>query len=83
LYISYGETDEWAHTGFIVRIWTQLIKPIHGSKRFELCSMTLSIKTKLLLVLPTDHSHGDTVKAEWTSHGNKFEGSSGILRMGT
>jgi hypothetical protein len=28
--------------------------------------------------LPTDHGHGDTVKAEWTSHGNKFEGSSGI-----
>jgi hypothetical protein len=27
--------------------------------------------------LPTDHGHGDTVK-EWTSHGNKFEGSSGI-----
>jgi hypothetical protein len=48
LYISYGETDEWAHTGFIVRIWTQLIK-LHGSKRFGIMfKMTLSIKTKLL-----------------------------------
>jgi hypothetical protein len=35
-------------------------------------------KDKTALVLPTDHGHGDTVKAEWTSHGNKFEGSSGI-----
>jgi hypothetical protein len=34
-------------------------------------------KDKTALVLPTDHGHGDTVKA-WTSHGNKFEGSSGI-----
>jgi hypothetical protein len=39
-------------------------------------------KDKTALVLPTDHGHGDTVKAEWTSHGNKFEGSSEyILRL--
>jgi hypothetical protein len=38
-------------------------------------------KDKTALVLPTDHGHGDTVKAEWTSHGNKFEGLQYILQL--
>jgi hypothetical protein len=55
LYISYGETDEWAHAGFIVRIWMQLIKSMHGSKRFGiLFKMTLS-KRQTALVFTTDH----------------------------
>jgi hypothetical protein len=33
-------------------------------------------KDKTALVCTTDHGHGDTVSR--TSHGNKFEGSSGI-----
>jgi hypothetical protein len=51
--------------------------PIHGSKRFGFVQNDPQYKDKTALVLPTDHGHGDTVKA-WTSHGNKFEGSSGI-----
>jgi hypothetical protein len=43
-YISYGETDEWAHAGFIVRIWMQLINDMDQGIMFK----TLSIKTKLL-----------------------------------
>jgi arylsulfatase A-like enzyme len=35
-------------------------------------------KDKTALVFTTDHGRGDKVKAEWTSHGNKFEGSSAI-----
>jgi hypothetical protein len=57
-YRSYLDAAHQAHT-WIKEIWIMF-------------KMTLSIKTKLLLVLPTDH--GDVSK--WTSHGNKFEGSS-------
>jgi arylsulfatase A-like enzyme len=34
-------------------------------------------KDKTALVFTTDHGRGDKV-TEWTSHGNKFEGSSAI-----
>ena len=33
---------------------------------------------KTALVFTTDHGSGDKAKTEWTSHGNKFEGSSAI-----
>jgi hypothetical protein len=34
LYISYGETDEWAHAGFIIRIWMQAHQVDAWIKRF-------------------------------------------------
>jgi hypothetical protein len=74
LYISYGETDEWAHAGFIVRIWMQLKVDAWIKEIWDYVQNDPQYKDKTALVLPTDHGHGDTVKAEWTSHGNKFEG---------
>jgi hypothetical protein len=52
LYISYG-ADEWAHTGFIVRIWMHQvdawIKEIWDYVQND-------YKDKTALVLPTDRS---------------------------
>lgn len=79
LYIAYGETDEWAHAGRYnsyldaanqVDVWMkQIWKFVQNDPQY---------KNKTTLLFTTDHGRGDKVKAEWTSHGSKFEGSSEI-----
>jgi hypothetical protein len=79
LYISYGETDEWAHAGkyrsyldaahqvdaWIAAIWQQV-----QSDPFY--------KDKTTLLITTDHGRGDKIKSEWTSHGSRTMGSNEI-----
>jgi hypothetical protein len=74
LYISYGETDEWAHAGkyksylraarqvddFIKEIWDYL-----QSNNFY--------KNNTVLLITTDHGRG--IGDEWTSHNNKVQRS--------
>ncbi len=75
LYVSFGETDDWAHEGrydqvldsarrtdgFIERLWTTLqAMPEYAGKTS--------------LVLTTDHGRGDT-RIEWKSHGKDTPGS--------
>ncbi len=76
LYISYGETDEWAHSGrykdyldaanmvdkWIHDIWTYVqADPFY--------------KNKTAIFITTDHGRGDLKKEEWTSHNNKISDS--------
>jgi hypothetical protein len=75
LYISFGETDDWAHEGrydlvldaahrtdgFIERLWNVL----QGMPEYA---------GKTSLVLSTDHGRGDT-RVEWKSHGKDTPGS--------
>lgn len=79
LYIAYGETDEWAHAGRYnsyldaahqVDAWIKQI--------WDFVQNDPQYKDKTTLLFTTDHGRGDKVKAEWTSHGSKFEGSSEI-----
>ncbi|WKL48017.1 phosphoglyceromutase [Flavobacterium pectinovorum] len=79
LYISYGETDEWAHHGhyrsyldaanqvdkWIKEIWTF----VQNDPQY---------KNKTTLLITVDHGRGDKVKSEWTSHGDKIAGASQI-----
>lgn len=79
LYISYGETDEWAHEGrykdyldaaakvdkWISDIWNYL-----QSDPFY--------KNKTALFITTDHGRGDSIKKEWTSHYDKIAGANQI-----
>lgn len=69
LYISYGETDEWAHSGrykdyldaaFMVDKW---IKDI-----WNYIQNDPLYKNKTVLFFTTDHGRGDLKKEEWTSH---------------
>ena len=75
LYISFGETDDWAHEGrydlvldaarradgFIERLWTTVqAMPEYAGKTS--------------LVLTTDHGRGDT-RIEWKSHNKDIAGS--------
>jgi hypothetical protein len=71
LYISYGETDEWAHSGhyrsyldaahqvdaWIREIWTH----VQSDPRY---------RNKTSLLFTVDHGRGDIKKEEWTSHGS-------------
>jgi len=74
LYISYGETDEWAHAGrykdyldaanmvdkWIHDIWTYVqTDPFY--------------KNKTAIFITTDHGRGDLKKEEWTSHGSDIK----------
>lgn len=71
LYISYGETDEWAHSGhyrsyldaahqvdaWIKDVWTW----IQSDPQY---------RNKTSLFITVDHGRGDIKKEEWTSHGS-------------
>ncbi len=76
LYIAYGETDEWAHSGQyrdylntanMVDKWIQDIWNYVQSDPFY--------KNKTAVFITTDHGRGDAVKEEWTSHNNKIKDS--------
>ena len=77
LYIAYGDTDEYAHSGdyaayleaarrtdsFIAQIW-QWIQSTEG------------YRDRTTLVLTTDHGRGSGER--WIGHGSEWEGSEGI-----
>ncbi|MEP7236322.1 MAG: alkaline phosphatase family protein [Ferruginibacter sp.] len=76
LYISYGETDEWAHSGQyrdylnaanMVDKWIEDIWNYVQSDPFY--------KNKTAIFITTDHGRGDIIKEEWTSHNNKIQDS--------
>ena len=74
LYVSFGETDDWAHAGrydlyldaaqrtdsYIERLWTAMqARPQYAGKTS--------------LVLTTDHGRGDT-REDWKNHGRDVPG---------
>ena len=79
LYISYGETDEWAHEGrykdylnaankvdkWVNDIWNF----IQSDSRY---------KNKTALFITTDHGRGYIEKEDWRSHNSKYTGSDQI-----
>ena len=74
LYISYGETDEWAHSGHykdylnaanMVDKWIKDIWNYVQSDPFY--------KNKTAIFITTDHGRGDAIKKEWTSHGQDIK----------
>jgi hypothetical protein len=74
LYIAYGETDEWAHSGRYrnyldaahqVDVWVKQI--------WQYVQSQPQYKNKTALFITTDHGRGDAVKKEWTSHGNSIK----------
>jgi hypothetical protein len=75
MYISYGETDDWAHEGHYERY----IRSAHAFDRFlaELWSVLQSMpeyQGKTQLVLTADHGRGPAPVA-WKSHGRSIPGS--------
>ena len=77
LYISYGETDEWAHAG---RYKDYLNAANQWDKWLEELWIFLQTdaeyKNRTALVITVDHGRG--LQNEWTSHGKTITGSDEI-----
>lgn len=79
MYISYGETDEWAHAG-------QYLNYLDAAHRFddyvkqiwEWAQNTPGYKNNSYILITCDHGRGEKVKSEWTDHWEKVEGSDDI-----
>ncbi|MBH2004188.1 MAG: alkaline phosphatase family protein [Sphingobacteriia bacterium] len=79
LYISYGETDEWAHAGK----YRSYLDAAHQVDRWieqlwNYVQQDPKYKNKTALLITTDHGRGDVIKSEWTSHGSKISDASEI-----
>lgn len=74
-YISFGETDDWAHEG---RYDHYLATAHQTDKQIERLWTALQSMPeyagKTSLVMTTDHGRGDT-RVEWKSHGKDIPGS--------
>ncbi|MGZ4035008.1 MAG: alkaline phosphatase family protein [Bacteroidia bacterium] len=76
LYISYGETDEWAHKGN----YMDYLDAAHRVDKWleDLWNYIQSspvYKNKTALFVTVDHGRGDLDKTKWTSHNSKIEDS--------
>jgi hypothetical protein len=74
LYISLGETDDYAHAGF----YEQYMASAHQSDAMiaDLWKTVQSIpqyKDKTTMIITCDHGRGDKIKSTWQSHGPKIE----------
>ena len=71
LYISYGETDEWAHHGY----YRSYLEAAHLVDKWikEIWTYVQSdpqYKNKTAIFITTDHGRGDINKEEWRDHGS-------------
>jgi len=76
LYISYGETDEWAHAGQY-RSYLDAAHQVDAwlNEIWNFIQHDPQYKNKTTLIVAVDHGRGDIKKEEWTSHGNKIADS--------
>lgn len=76
LFISYGETDEWAHSGKYrsyldaARQVDEWIKNI-----WNYIQSTPQYRNKTALFFTVDHGRGDINKKQWTDHGSDIPGA--------
>lgn len=79
VYISYGETDDFAHDGSYNRyldaahatdgMWAELWDFLQNDPVY---------RGKTSLIITTDHGRGDSPMEEWKSHGKIYKGSDAI-----
>jgi hypothetical protein len=74
LYISYGETDEWAHAGKY-RSYLGAAKQVDAwiKQIWDFVQSDPQYKNKTSLFITTDHGRGDVIKKEWRDHGKDVE----------
>lgn len=79
LYISYGETDEWAHHGYY-RSYLDAAHQVDKwiSDIWNMVQHDPQYKNKTALVFTTDHGRGDIKKTQWTDHGQSVPDASQI-----
>lgn len=74
LYISYGETDEWAH-GRQYSYYLNAARQVDAfiKEIWDFVQSDPQYKNKTTLLFTTDHGRGDKTKSKWTSHGQSVE----------
>jgi hypothetical protein len=79
LYIAYGETDEWAHSG-MYRSYLDAARQTDQwiSEIWKWIKQDPRYGNRTTLFITTDHGRGDAVKKEWTSHNSKVRGADQI-----
>ncbi len=79
LYISYGETDEWAHDSKY-RNYLDAAHQVDAylEQLWNYVQADPQYRNKTTLLITVDHGRGDIKKDEWTSHNNKIKGSDQI-----
>jgi len=79
LYISYGETDEWAHHGY----YRSYLDAAHQVDKWigeiwNAVQMDPQYRNKTALLVTVDHGRGNRNKDQWTDHGQGVEDASEI-----
>lgn len=79
MYISYGETDEFAHEGH----YGHYLNAAHQfdawlQEIWHFVNSDPAYKGKTTLLITTDHGRGDRVNTQWTSHGSDVPGADEI-----
>lgn len=79
VYISYGETDDFAHDGR----YDHYLNAAHQTDKFigelwDYIQHHPQYKDKTSLVITTDHGRGSYKAGEWKSHGKTYVGSDAI-----
>ena len=79
LYIAYGETDEWAHSGKY-RFYLEAAHQVDAWLKsfWNYIQSDPYYKNKTTLLITTDHGRGDAIKEQWTSHSRSIEGADEI-----
>jgi hypothetical protein len=79
LYIAYGETDEWAHSGKY-RSYLDAAHQVDAWIRelWEKVQSDPHYRNKTSLFITTDHGRGDIIKDQWRDHGSDVPGANEI-----
>lgn len=74
LYIAYGETDEWAHSGKY-RSYLDAAHQVDDwiKKIWDYVQSDPQFKNKTAIFITVDHGRGDINKDEWTDHGQSIQ----------
>lgn len=77
LYISYGETDEWAHHSQY-RSYLDAARQVDNwiKQIWDFVQSDPQYKGNTTIFITTDHGRGDLKKEEWTSHGKSISDAS-------
>ena len=81
LYISYGETDDWAHGNkYDQYIWSAKQTDAYIKEIWEYLQSDPQYKDKTTMIVTVDHGRGVT-KTSWTGHGSSVPEAGEIWMM--
>jgi len=79
LYISYGETDDYAHDGkYDQYLKSALQTDGYIKELWEFVQSVEQYKNKTTFIITTDHGRGSLPKETWKHHGKHIEGAGQI-----